>query len=79
MQPTYIRKYTKNPYVPKEPKDPKEPKENRRNRQSPPSLTDFFSASIIIKINPCSKEFAMMIPHRHGVGNVVAWGYHLPM
>ena len=45
--------------------------------KSLPSLAIFFSAPIIIKITPFGKEFAMMIPHCHGVDDIVAQGYHL--
>ena len=52
---------------------PKEPKELTI---SPFSCHSFLNA-IFIKITPHGKEFAMLLPRPHGVGNVVARGYHL--
>ena len=54
---------------------PKEPKELTI---SPFSCHSFLNA-IFIKITPHGKEFAMLLPRPHGVGNVVTRGYHLRM
>jgi hypothetical protein len=45
----------------------------RLSASSPPPSLILLNA-IFIKIIPPGKEFAMMIPHSHGVGNVVAQG-----
>ncbi len=43
-----------------------------------PSLANF-SSSLFIKIDPCRIEFAMIILHPHGFGDVVARGHNLCM
>jgi hypothetical protein len=56
---------------------PKYPKKSvstyvQLSASSPPPSPILLNA-IFIKIIPRGKEFAMMIPRSHGVGNVVAW------
>jgi hypothetical protein len=53
-------------------------KRNQRENQNSPPLP-FLSNSLFIKIDPCGIEFAMIILHPHGFGNVVARGRNLCM